>query len=218
MTAHVYHSMATKQHTGSCIHPSSVYHRDFFILRLPTFINGQPTEIRGPDTRPVLYSSSLHCSVPLSSVVNELSLVLADHEVGLTHTFCDKHFPLLAVDFSPRMMFDNVSKFLSERSNITRQLSAAIEPLLKASNLGSLAQVEVQLELHLCSPGKEENAETTLSSVTSGNAKFYIDRWERSAMFEFSKLIDHTGPETQRKQGIVNIIAYAHVLLSCQWS
>ena len=169
-------------------------------------INGQPTEIRGPDTRPVLDSSSSDCSVPLSSVANQLSFVLADHEVGLTHTFYDKHFPLLAIDFSRRVMFDNVSKFLSERSNITSQLSAAIEPLLKASNPGSSAEVEVQLELHLCSPGKEEDAKTTLSSVTSGSVKLYIDKWERSAMFEFPMLIDHTGSEIQRKQGIVLIL------------
>ena len=198
--------MATKQHTGSCIHPSSVYHRDFFILRLPTFINGQPTEIRGPDTRPVLYSSSSDCSVPLSSIANQLSFVLADHEVDLTHTFYDKHFPLLAVDFSPRMMFDNVSKFLSERNSIALQLSATIEPLLKASNPGSLAQVEVQLELCLCSPSKEEDAETVLSSVTSGNAKYYIDKWERSAMFKFPMLIDYTGSDIHCKLGIVLIL------------
>ena len=194
-----------KQLSSACIHPSSVYHRDFFLLRLPTFINGQPTEIRGPDTHPLLYSSSLDCSVSLSSVAKEASLVLAEHEVGLTRTFYDKHFPLLAIDFSPQMILDNVSKFLSERKSLSLQLSSAIEPLFKASNPDSFAQVKVQFELYLCSPSKEEDAETTLSSVTSSNARFYIDKLERSRLFEFPMLIDRTGAEIH-EEGILGFL------------
>ena len=195
---------SSKQLSSACIHPSSAYHRDFFLLRLPTFINGQPTEIRGPDTHPLLYSSSLDCSVSLSSVAKGASLVLAEHEVGLTHTFYDKHFPLLAIDFSPQMISDNVSKFLSERKRLSLQLSSAIEPLFKASNPDSFAQVKVQFELYLCSPSKEEDAETTLSSVTSSNARFYIDKLERSRLFEFPMLIDRTGSEIH-KEGILRV-------------
>ena len=193
---------SSKQLSSACIHPSSAYHRDFFLLRLPTFVNGQPTEIRGPDTHPLLYSSSLDCSVSLSSVAKEVSLVLAEHEVGLTHTFYDKHFPLLAIDFSPQLILDNVSKFLSERKSLSLQLSSAIECLFKASNPDSFAQVKVQFELYLCSPSKEEDAETTLSSVTSSNARFYIDKLERSRVFEFPMLIDRTCAEIH-KEGIL---------------
>ena len=195
---------SSKQLSSACIHPSSAYHRDFFLLRLPTFVNGQPTEIRGPDTHPLLYSSSLDCSVSLSSVAKEASLVLAEHEVGLTHTFYDKHFPLLAIDFSPQLILDNVSKFLSERKSLSLQLSSAIEALFKASNPESFTQVKVQLELYLCSPSKEEDAETTLSSVTSSNVRFYIDKLERSRLFEFPTLIDRTCAEI-RKEGILVI-------------
>ena len=190
-----------KQLSSACIHPSSAYYRDFFLLRLPTFVNGQPTEIRGPDSHPLLCSSSLDCSVSLSSVAKEVSLVLAEHEVGLTHTFYDKHFPLLAIDFSPQMILDNVSKFLSERKSLSLQLSSAIESLFKASNPDSFAQVKVQFELYLCSPSKEEDAKTTLSSVTSSNAHFYVDKLEGSRLFEFPLLIDRTCAEIH-KEGI----------------
>ena len=133
-----------------------------------------------------------------------MSSILAKHEVGLTHTFYDKHFPLLAIDFSPQIFLDNVSKFLSERKSLSLQLSSAIEPLFKASNPDSFAQVTVQIELYLCSPSKEEDVETTLSSVTSSNARFYIDKLERSRVFEFPMLTDRTGSEIH-KEGILVI-------------
>ena len=195
---------SSKQLSSTCIHPSSAYHRDFFLLRLPTFVNGQPTEIRGPDTHPLLYSSSLDCSVSLSSVAKEASLVLAEHEVGLTHTFYDEHFPLLAIVFSPQMILNNVSKILSERKSISLQLSSAFESLFKVSNPDLFAQVKVQFELYLCSPSKEGNAETMLSSVTSSNARFYVDKLERSRLFEFPMLIDHI-PAEIHEEGILVI-------------
>ena len=183
---------SSKQLSSACIHPSSAYHRDFFLLRLPTFINGQPTEIRGPDTHPLLYSSELDSSIDLPAVTKEVSLILGSNDVSFIRSFYDKGFLLFEIEFPPPVTCECIDSFLTKASSLCPEVGGIFEAHFRsATSEAAPFQVEVIVELYLCSPSKDGKTPSYVTAINArGNQGQHIGVYLESQMFKFSEMFE----------------------------
>ena len=177
---------------GPCVHPSSGHYKDFFILRLPTLINGQSTEIRGPDSCPVLYISEFDCLIKLSKIAKELYLVLGKYEISLTRAFYDEKYPVFAIDFPVPLTCQHVNLLQSKASNLSHEVSVIIK-----AHIDSDIQVEVRPEFFLCSPSKDGKAAprfTVINNESDGlqDHRNVVDLYSKSKLFDFSEVLYHS--------------------------
>ena len=211
----LYLIMATpnpKDQLGPCIHPNSAHYKDFFILRLQTFINGHSTKILVQDRCPVLYISEFDCSIELSKIAKELHLVLGQHDISLTRAFYDENFPVFAIDFPSPLTSQHVTLLQSKASNLSHKVSVIIRACIRHVDI----QVEVRLELFLCSPSNDGQAAPRFTIINSDEVQDHqnvIDLYSKSKMFDFSTVLFNSS--SSDCQGVVKRELFMCIAIPC---
>ena len=191
------------------IHTS--YHNDFFLLRTRVLVNGENTEIRsvreGKYEGPVLNfrHSDNTISTKLSLILNTISPILAQHGVYHSDTFYYKQSPLFHVVFSSELC---LKKFILAIGEV----KSALEPKFQSLFLKSVLQaesaqqltVEVQPDLFLVSPNRQETKGAEVHLVTVENCSNFVTRWKDSKLFDFESDFESLYPE----EGIYSPVKY----------
>ena len=180
------------------IHTS--YHNDFFLLRTRVLVNGDNTDIRsvkeGKYEGPVL--NFLHSGSPvsttLSSISRTVSPILVQYGVYHVDTFYYEQSPLFHVVFSSESCLKNFILVIKE-------VKSALEPKLQSLFLKSVLQaesaqqliVEVQPDLFLVSPNRQETKGAEVHLVTVENCSDFVTRWKNSKLFDFGALYQEKG-------------------------
>ena len=181
------------------IHTS--YHNDFFLLRTRVLVNGEITEIRsvreGKYEGPVLNfcHSGSTISTKLHLVASTVSPTLVQ-QFGVYHvdTFYYEQSPLFHVVFSSESCLKNFIFAIEE-------VKSALEPKLQSLFLKSVLQaesaqqltVEVQPDLFLVSPNRQETKGAEIHLVTVENCTDFVTRWRDSKLFDFGALYQEEG-------------------------
>ena len=180
------------------IHTS--YHNDFFLLRTRVLVNGESTEIRsireGKYEGPVLnfHHSGSTVRTKLHLVASTVSPILVQYGVYHVDTFYYEQSPLFHVVFSSESCLKN---FILA----TEEMKSALEPKLQSVFLKSLPQaesaqqltVEVQPDLFLVSPNRQETKGAEVHLVTVENCSNFVTRWRDSKLFDFGALYQEEG-------------------------
>ena len=185
------------------IHTS--YHNDFFLLRTRVLVNGENTEIRsvleGKYEQPGLnfcHSGSTICTT-LWSITNIISSFLPEYGVYHVDTFYYEQSPLFHVVFSSESC---LRKFLQEIGNfkytMELELLSTLSECLKSCRVceTELLQhftVEVQLDLFLVSPNRQETKGAEVHLVTAENCSSLVTHWKDSKLFDFGALYQEKG-------------------------
>ena len=173
------------------IHTS--YHNDFFLLKTRLLVNGENTEIRsvreGEYEGPVLKfrHSDSTVSTPLSSVSNTaISPTLVQYGVYHVDTFYYEQSPLFHVVFSSESCLKNFILAMGEvKSALEPKLQTLFsENALKTESARQLT-VEVQLDLFLVSPNRQETKGAKVHLVTAENCSDFVTHWKNSKLFDF---------------------------------
>ncbi len=168
-------------------YPRSGCYGDFFAIRFAVTVNDVPTEIRGNDHFAELYSVELQTSVSLSAVANKIASLVASSDsfdIRILQCFYDKHAPILSVEFPPQKTLENVKSLLSQKQKLSQLICLEVSSIFALNKTRFLS--DVAIELFLCSP----NDENRLNRLTSGNARYYVDMFQKSLCFEFPNLIE----------------------------
>ena len=180
------------------IHTS--YHNDFFLLRTRVLVNGENTEIRsvreGKYEGPVLNfpHSCSTVKTKLLSISQTVSPILVQYGVYHVDTFYYEQSPLFHVIFSSELCLKN---FILA----TEEVKSALEPKLQSLFLKSVLQaesaqqltVEVQPDLFLVSPNRQETKGAEVHLVTVENCTNFVTRWKNSKLFDFGALYQEEG-------------------------
>ena len=180
------------------IHTS--YHNDFFLLRTRVLVNGEKTEIRsvreGKYEGPVLNfpHSCSTVKTKLLSISQTVSPILVQYGVYHVDTFYYEQSPLFHVVFSSELCLKN---FILA----TEEVKSALEPKLQSLFLKSVLQaesaqqltVEVQPDLFLVSPNRQETKGAEVHLVTVENCTNFVTRWKNSKLFDFGALYQEEG-------------------------
>ena len=173
------------------IHTS--YHNDFFLLKTRLLVNGENTEIRsvreGKYEGPVLNfrHSDSTISTTLSSISNTaISPTLVQYGVYHVDTFYYEQSPLFHVVFSSESCLKNFILAMGEvKSALEPQVQTLFsENALKTESLQQLT-VEVQLDLFLVSPNRQEIKGAKVHLVTAENCSDFVTHWKDSKLFDF---------------------------------
>ena len=180
------------------IHTS--YHNDFFLLRTRVLVNGENTEIRsvreGKYEGPVLNfpHSCSTVKTKLLSISQTVSPILVQYGVYHVDTFYYEQSPLFHVVFSSELCLKN---FILA----TEEVKSALEPKLQSLFLKNVLQaesaqqltVEVQPDLFLVSPNRQETKGAEVHLVTVENCTNFVTRWKNSKLFDFGALYQEEG-------------------------
>ena len=181
------------------IHTS--YRNDFFLLRTRVLVNGENTEIRsvreGKYEGPVLNfrHSGTTVSTKLRLIASTVSPILVQFGVYHVDTFYYEQSPLFHVVFSSESCLKN---FILA----TEEVKSALEPKLQFLLLGESVMeaespqqltVEIQPDLFLVSPNRQETKGTELHLVTAENCSDILARWRDSKLFDFISLYQEDG-------------------------
>ena len=180
------------------IHTS--YHNDFFLLRTRVLVNGTNTEIRsvkeGKYEGPVLNlrHSGSTVSTKLSSISRTVSPILVQYGVYHVDTFYYEQSPLFHVVFSSESCLKNFVLAIGE-------VKSALESKLQSLFLKSVLQVEsaqqltveIQPDLFLVSPNRQETKGAEVHLVTVENCSDILARWKDSKLFDFGALYQEKG-------------------------
>ena len=194
------------------IHTS--YHNDFFLLRTRVLVNGESTEIRsvkeGKYEGPVLNfrHSGSTIRTKLHLVASTVSPILVQCGVYHVDTFYYEQSPLFHVVFSSESCLKNFILAIEE-------VKSALEPKLQSLFLKSVPQaesaqqltVEVQPDLFLVSPNRQETKGAEVHLVTVENCTDFVTRWKDSKLFDFGALY--------QEEGIVASLFMAAMNLEC---
>ena len=173
------------------IHTS--YHNDFFLLKTRVLVNGVNTEIRsvreGKYEGPVLNfcHSDSTVSTTLSSISNTaISPTLVQYGVYHVDTFYYEQSPLFHVVFSSESCLKNFILAMGEvKSALEPKLQTLFsENALKTESPQQLT-VEVQLDLFLVSPNRQEIKGAKVHLVTVENCSDFVTHWKDSKLFDF---------------------------------
>ena len=181
------------------IHAS--YHNDFFLLRTRVLVNGENTTIKsikedkyeGPALN-FLHSGST-VSTKLYLIARTTSPTLVRYGVYHVDTFYYEQSPLFHVVFSSESCLKNFILAIGE-------VKSALEPKLQflfSSDLKSLQKspqplnVEIQPDLFLVSPNRQERNRADLHLVTVENCSNFVSRWKNSKLFDFGSLYEEKG-------------------------
>ena len=180
---------------NSEIHTS--YHNDFFLLRTRVLVDGENTEIRsvreGKYEGPVLNlrHSGSTVSTKLRLIASTVSPILVQYGVYHVDTFYYEQSPLFHVVFSSESCLKNFILAMGE-------VKSALEPKLQSlfSSIPESAQqltVEVQPDLFLVSPNRQETKGAEVHLVTAENCSYILARWKDSKLFDFGALYQEEG-------------------------
>ena len=173
------------------IHTS--YHNDFFLLKTSLLVNGENTGItsvrEGKYEGPVLNfrHSDSTVSATLSSISNTaISPILVQYGVYHVDTFYYEQSPLFHVVFSSESCLKNFILAMGEvKSALEPKLQTLFsENALKTESPQQLT-VEVQLDLFLVSPNRQEIKGAKFHLVTVENCSDFVTHWKDSKLFDF---------------------------------
>ena len=180
------------------IHTS--YHNDFFLLRTRVLVNGENTEVRsvreGKYEGPVLNfrHSGSTLSTKLHLVASTVSPVLVQYGVYHVDTFYYEQSPLFHVVFSSESCLKN---FILAIKDVKSALKQKLQSLfLKSVPQAESAQqliVEVQSDLFLVSPNRQETKGAEVHLVTVENCSDFVTGWKDSKLFDFGALYQEEG-------------------------
>ena len=178
------------------IHTS--YHNDFFLLRTRVLVNGESTAIRsvreGKYEGPVLNFRHSGSTLKLHLVASTVSPVLVQYGVYHVDTFYYEQSPLFHVVFSSESCLKNFILAIKD-------VKSALEPKLQSLFLKSVPQaesaqqltVEVQPDLFLVSPNRQETKGAEHHLVTVENCSDFVTCWKDSKLFDFGALYQEEG-------------------------
>ena len=180
------------------IHTS--YHNDFFLLRTRVLVNGENTEIRsvreGKYEGPVLNfcHSGSTVSTKLSSISRTVSPILVECGVYHVDTFYYEQSPLFHVVFSSESCLRN---FILAIGEVKSALEPKLQSLLRKSALqvesAQPLNVEVQPDLFLVSPNRQETKGAEVHLATVENCSSLVTHWKDSKLFNFGALYQEKG-------------------------
>ena len=188
------------------IHTS--YHNDFFLLRTRVLVNGENTEIRsiakeGTYLEPALNfcQSGSTISTTVWSITNIISSFLPEYGVYHVDTFYYEQSPLFHLVFSSESC---LRKFLQEIGNfkytMELELLSTLSECLKSCRICETESlqhftVEVQPELFLVSPNRQETKGAEIHLVTAENCSSHVTHWKDSKLFDFGSLYREEGTD-----------------------
>ena len=179
------------------IHTS--YHNDLFVLRIRVLVNGENTEIRsvreGKYKGPVLNfcHSGSTVSTTLSSISKIVSPILVQCGIHHVDTFYYEQSPLFHVVFTSEACLKNFILAIGEvKSALKLQLQLLFSHNLK-TQLAQQVTVEVQPDLFLVSPNRQNTKGAEVHLVTAENCSIFVTRWKDSKLFDFGALYQEEG-------------------------
>ena len=179
------------------IHTS--YYNDLFLLRTRVLVNGENTEVRsvkeGKYEGPVLnfcHSGSTD-STTLSMISKTVSPTLVQYGVYHVDTFYYEQSPLFHVVFTSESCLKSFILAIGEvKSALEPQLQSLLSHNLK-TELAQQPTVEVQPDLFLVSPNRQETKGAEVHLVTAENSSTLYTRWKDSKLFDFGFLYQEKG-------------------------
>ena len=171
--------------------PHTAYYSNFFLLRTPVTVNGQPVQVGWSSGGELTLSCRYpHLSLPLHSIQVSLEEVVKTHGVSRVGGVCCEQVPLFPVSFSSEY---NLRKFLLHRDTVQQQLGTLFPKLPS----------QVKLQLFLVTPdavGKDAQ----VMEVTLGNLSACMAVFKESEMFDYSSLFRayRTGLNKTLSQGV----------------
>ena len=181
------------------IHTS--YYNDLFLLRTRVLVNGDNTEIRsikegkyeGPALNFCLSGSII--STKLHLVASIVSPILVRYGIYHVDTFYYEQSPLFHVVFSSESCLKN---FILATEEVKSALESQLQ-ILFSSELKSIPEspqhlkVEIQSDLFLVSPNRQETKGAELHLVTEENCSDILACWKNSKLFDFISLYQEDG-------------------------
>ena len=180
------------------IHTS--YHNDFFLLRTRVLVNGENTEIRsvreGKYEGPVLNfrHSGSAITTKLRLIASTVSPILVQFGVYHVDTFYYEQSPLFHVVFSSESCLKNFTLAIGEmKSALEPKLQSLFRKSVLQSESAQQLTVEVQPDLFLVSPNRQETKGAEVHLVTVENCSNFVARWKDSKLFDFGTLYQEEG-------------------------
>ena len=180
------------------IHTS--YHNDFFLLRTRVLVDGENAEVRsvkeGKYEGPVLNfrQSGSTIGTKLRLIASIVSPILVQYGIYHVDTFYYEQSPLFHVVFSSQSCLKN---FILAIEDVKSAVEAKLQSLFLKSVLRSESPqqltVEVQLDLFLVSPDRQETKGAEVNLVTAENCSDFVTRWKDSKLFDFGALYQEKG-------------------------
>ena len=171
--------------------PHTAYYNNFFLLRTPVTVNGQPAQVGWSSEGELTLSCRYpNLNLPLHSIRASLQEVVKNHGVSRVGDVCCEQVPLFPVSFSSEY---NLRKFLLHKDTIQQQLGSLFPKL----------PTHVKLQLFLVSPdavGKDARVmEVTLENHSACMAVF-----KESEMFDYWSLFQpyRTGLNKTPSRGV----------------
>ena len=175
------------------IHTS--YYNDLFLLRTRVFVNGEKTEIKsvkeGKYEGPVLnfYQSDSTINIKLHVIASTVSPILVQYGVYHVDTFYYEQSPLFHVVFTSESC---LKSFIGAIGEVKSALELKLQSLF-LNNLKTQLTVEVQPDLFLVSPNRQETKGAEVLLVTAENCSTFVTRWTDSKLFDFGSLYQEKG-------------------------
>ena len=190
------------------IHTS--YHNDFFLMKTTVLVNGENTEIRsikkGNYVGPALNfcHSGTALSTTLSTISTAVSPILVKYGVYHVDTFYYEQSPLFHVVFSSERCLKNfILKIEEVKLALEKKLHSLFLRDLKTDLVQQLT-VELQPDLFLVSPNREEAKGAEVHLVIEDNCSTFVTRWKDSKLFDFGALYQTKGMSvTSNKSSII---------------
>jgi len=192
------------------IHTS--YYNDLFLLRTRVFVNGEKTEIRsvkedkyeaeGPALNFCQSDSTIN--IKLHVIASTVSPILVQYGVYLlllqssqfvyhVDTFYYEQSPLFHVVFTSESCLKNFILAIGEvKSALELKLQSLFSHNLK-TELAQQLTVEVQPDLFLVSPNRQETKGAEVHLVTAENSSTLYTCWKDSKLFDFGFLYQEKG-------------------------
>ena len=174
------------------------YHNEFFLVRTRVLVNGEISEIsyskEGKYDGPVLnfrYSGST-ISTNLTLIASTVSPILLEYGVYQVDRFYCEQSPLFHVVFSSQSCLKNFILAIGEvNSALQLKLLSLFSENLKTSS--QQLTVEVQLDLLLVSPCRQNRKGAEVHLVTAESCSTCLTRWKNSMLFDFGTLYQEKG-------------------------
>ncbi len=144
-------------------HSSPVFHRDFFLLRIPIKINNLPSVIKMVDGTPVLHCPEVELSVQLVVLAQHVSTVLTEYSITLKGAYYDDNYPLYAIDLPSSISYEGIQSLLPAFSNVCYSITERYFSRVSCKTI-----VAVHLQLLLCSAAKDSFTASKVTSIQLG--------------------------------------------------
>ena len=155
--------------------PHTVYYNNFFLLRTPVTVNGQPAQVGCSSGGELTLSCRYpNLSLPLHCIQASLEEVVKAHGVSRVGDVCCEQVPLFPVSFSSEC---NLRKFLLHRDTVQQQLWSLFPKL----------PTQVKLQLFLVTPDAVVK-DARVMEVTLENHSACMAVFKESEMFDYWSL------------------------------